>query len=65
MDPDHDWKLRFRVNTSRAGYVQVEALEFVLFEYLSWDIVLRETDEILFQDLTVRLRTYWSEREIG
>ena len=65
MDPDHDWKLRLRVNTSGAGYVQVEALEFVLFEYLSWDIVLRETDEILFQDLTVRLRTYWSEREIG
>jgi len=61
MDPNHDWKLRFIVMTSRTCDVQVKALELILLKHLSWDVALGETDEFLLKTFLVSLWTYWAE----
>jgi hypothetical protein len=50
---------------SRAGDIQVEALEFVLLKHLSWNIALGETDEFLLKTFLVRLWAYWAEHHFS
>jgi hypothetical protein len=46
--------------TSRTGDVQIETLEFILLEDLSWDITVGEPNELLFKTFPVRLWAYWA-----
>lgn len=57
MNEKHDWQATPRKGASRAGDVQVQALELVLFEGLRGDDVFGEPEQLCFIVLALGLRT--------